>query len=159
MGQKTEEKILDLYYEFPEKKFTVRSISKLTNIPKSTVHKKLNNLNVLLEKNKSLFKIKKVNYFTEKLFEIGLIDFLIKELNPSCIILFGSLRKGDSTKESDIDLFVESFVNKKLNLTKFEKKIGHKIDLFVESNINNLQENLLNNVINGIKLFGSIKLK
>jgi len=159
MGQKTEEKILNLYYEFPERKFTVREISKLTNIPKSTVHKKLSNLNVLLEKNKSLFKIKKVNYFTEKLFEVGLIKFLIGELNPSCIILFGSFRKGDSTKESDIDIFVESFVNKKLDLTKFERKIGHKIDFFVESEINNLQENLLNNVINGIKLFGSIRLK
>jgi predicted nucleotidyltransferase len=83
----------------------------------------------------------------------------LKTLNPSCIILFGSIRKGESDKTSDIDIFVESSVKKSLDLSKFEKKIGHKIDLFIESDLKNLNSNLFNNVINGIKLYGSFKIK
>ena len=52
------------------------------------------------------------NYFMEEIVKSGLVDYLIENLNPSCIILFGSIRKGDSVGESDIDIFVESFVKK-----------------------------------------------
>ena len=44
-------------------------------------------------------------------------------------------------------------------MKKFEAKIGHKIDLFVKPSINKLHDNLFNNVINGIKLFGSLKIR
>ena len=50
-------------------------------------------------------------------------------------------------------------IKKNVNLKKFEKKLGHKIQLFVESDINKLHSNLFNNVVNGIKLFGSFKIK
>jgi len=166
MGQDIEKKILRIYFENPGKTFTVRNMSKLTRIPRSSVHKKLFEMktkNILNKENSlqdnGLIKIKKINYFVEEIFESGLIEFLTDKLNPSCIILFGSIRKGESDKNSDIDIFVESSVKKKLDLAKFEKKIGHKIDLFVESKITNLQDNLFNNVINGIKLFGSFKVK
>ena len=51
-----------------------------------------------------MFKIKKINYFIERIVASGLIDFLVENLNPSCVILFGSIRKGESVRESDIDL-------------------------------------------------------
>jgi predicted nucleotidyltransferase len=105
------------------------------------------------------FRIKKINYYVEEIVKVGLIKYLVEELNPSCIILFGSFRKGDSVKESDIDLFVESSIKKDLNLKKFESKLGHKVDLFVENKISNIQENLFNNLINGIKLYGNLKIK
>jgi len=166
MGHNIEARILKVYFENPNKSFTVREMSKMTQIPRSTVQKKLALLRAEKFLNKEniveanlLFKIKKINYYTDILVSSGLIDFLINELNPSCIILFGSFRKGESDKTSDVDIFVESSVKKNLYLTNFERKLGHKIDLFVETKLNNLQENLLNNVINGIKLFGNIKLK
>lgn len=166
MGQNSKDKILKVYFENTEKTFTVRELSNLTKVPRATVQNKLNELRKekLINNNNEfvgslLFKIKKINYYVEKLVRTGLIDYLVDELNPSCIILFGSFRKGDSVKESDIDLFVESPIKKDLNFKMFEKKIGHKIDLFVESNISNLQNNLFNNVVNGIKLYGSFKIK
>jgi len=106
-----------------------------------------------------VFENKKINYFAEKILTSGLVDELVTKLSPSCIILFGSIRKGDSVKESDIDLFVESPVKKEVNLKKFERKLKHKIQLFIESDINNLQPNLFNNVVNGIKIYGSFKVK
>jgi len=166
MGQDKKEKILEVYFENSEKSFTVRELASLTKIPRATIQNKLTNLKKekLITKDNFagdslLFNTMKINYYIEKIVRIGLIGYLIENLNPSCIILFGSFRKGDSTIESDLDLFVESSIKKDLDLRKFEKKIGHKIDLLVETDISNLQDNLFNNVVNGIKLFGSFKIK
>jgi len=41
MRRDIENKILELYYESPEKRFTVREISKLSGVPRATVHKYL----------------------------------------------------------------------------------------------------------------------
>lgn len=165
MGQKNL-KILELFFEHPEKNFTVREISKKTGIPKTTVHKELKSMkeqNLITKENEAsesrYFKIKKINYFTEKIISSGLIEKLIKEMNPSCIILYGSIRKGDSVKDSDIDIFVESSIKNIPDLSYYEEKLGHKIQIFVKSDINELNKNLLNNVINGIKLYGSFKVK
>lgn len=166
MGQKSTDmdRILELLYENPGREFTVREISKTTKIPKSTVHKYLNELkkDKIIERNQAsdsgIFKIRKINFFTEKLIRSGLISYLEKELMPSCIILFGSFRKGESEKDSDIDLFIETHSKKKLNIKKFEKKLKHNIQLFIEEDINNLQPHLFNNVVNGIKLSGSFKI-
>jgi len=166
MGQNTENSILELFYESPDKKFTVREIAKLTKIPRATVHKYLINLkkqNLITKNNEVsnnlILKAKKINYFVEKIISSGLVDELIDKLNPSCIILFGSIRKGDSVKKSDIDIFVESHLKKQINTKKYEKKLKHKIQLFIEPDINKLHSNLFNNIINGIKLFGGFKIK
>jgi predicted nucleotidyltransferase len=166
MGQEEENMVLELFYENPNKSFTIRDVAKSTKMPKTTAHRILEQLKkqgLITRDNKAknnlLFKTKKINYYTEKLVSSGLIEELIHKLNPSCIIIFGSVRKGESVKESDIDIFVESSIKKLPNLQKYEKKLKHKIQLFIETNINNLQPNLFNNVINGIKLYGSFKIK
>lgn len=166
MGQNNKEKILELYYENPNKVFTVREVSSKTKVPKSSAHRILNELKkekIVSKEGEFIFnnlsKVKKINFYVERIVKCGLLDYLISELNPSLIFLFGSVRKGDSVKQSDIDIFVETCVEKNLNLKNFEKKLGHEIQLFVETDINNLQKNLFNNVINGISLFGSVKIK
>jgi predicted nucleotidyltransferase len=166
MRQNTENQLLKIFYEYPGKAFTVRELTRLTRIPRATVHKyliKLKKQNLISRDNKAeknlLFKTKKINYFTELIVSSGLVDELIDLFNPSCIILFGSVRKGDSISESDIDLFIESSVEKEISLESYQKKLGHKIQLFVEKDINKLQPHLLNNVVNGIKLYGSFKIK
>jgi len=166
MGQDIEEKILEIYFENPDKDFTIREISKLAGLPRSTVHKYLLNLkkqNIISEDNRPidnlLFKTKKTNYFISNIISSGLVDEIIDKLNPSCIILFGSIRKGDSNKESDIDLFVETSLKKEIDFSIYEKKLNHKIQIFTENNIHKLQDNLFNNIVNGIKLYGSFKIK
>lgn len=161
------DKTLELFYENPAKAFTIREVSKLTGLPKSTLHPYLNYFkkkgliknNNQSSENSLLFKIKKINYHIEKIVTTGLLEYLIKELNPSCVILFGSCRKGESEQESDIDIFVESHIKKDINLEKFEKLLKHKVQLFIETNINKLPSHLLNNIVNGIKLHGSFKVK
>ncbi len=148
------DKIKELFYEYPSKKFTVREIAKKTGIPKSTVQ---NCLQELKKENKNLFRIKKIHFYIEKMFETGLIEHIEKELMASCIILFGSFRKGESEKESDIDLFIESH-KKTTDLTKFEKKMKHNIHYIVEPDIKKLPQRLQENIVNGIKLAGYFRI-
>jgi predicted nucleotidyltransferase len=159
------DKIMEIFYENPSASFTVRELTSKTGVPKSTVHNYLSELKkegLVTDDNRAyespLFKIKKTHYFVEKLYRCGLVNEIKVKLSPSCIILFGSFRKGESEKQSDIDIFVES-AKKDINLAAYEKKLGHKIQLFIEDDINKLPERLFNNIINGIKLEGYFKVK
>jgi predicted nucleotidyltransferase len=160
------DKILEIFYEYPNRKFTVREISKKTKVPSSTVQRILARLkkeNFITKENKAnptpYYKLHKTFFIIEKMFKIGLIDFLEKKMQASAIVIFGSVRKGEYDKESDIDLFVETIKQKEPDLKIFEKKLGHNIQLFLRKNINELPNNLLNNVVNGIKLGGYLKIK
>jgi len=165
--------LLEYFFEDSAREYHVRELAKLTRQSPTTVAKNLDMLKKkgLLQKrlerqhllykadNTSIFKTKKTNYYVEKIVASGLLDELIKKLNPSCIILFGSVRKGESVKESDIDLFIESHADIKVDAKKYEKSLKHKIQLFVEKDMNKLQPQLFNNVVNGIKLYGSFKIR
>ncbi|MBS3083432.1 nucleotidyltransferase domain-containing protein [Candidatus Pacearchaeota archaeon] len=159
------DKVLELFFEYPNKSFSVREISKKARIPSSSVHRYLQILkkeNLITAENKAIitlyFKFKKTFYIIDKIYNIGLLDFINRELNPSLVIVFGSVRKGEYEKESDIDIFIESSIDKKLNLEDYERKIGHKIQIFVEKDIKKIQPNLFKNVINGIKIEGYLDI-
>lgn len=160
------DRVLETLYENPNKVFSIRQLSKETNLPKSTIERVISVLRkegMIGDGNKPIhspfFTLKKTNHYTEKIVSSGVIDYLSESMNPSCIILFGSFRKGESTNESDIDLFVESTSQHIPSLSPFEKKLGHKIELFVKERISELPPPLFNNVVNGIKLYGYLKLK
>jgi len=159
-------KVLNLIFEHPNKGFTVKEISKKIKVPNTTVQRYLKKL----RKNKIITKDNKLiisNYISflksssiiRRMFESGLIDHLVEKLNPSLIIVFGSVRKGEYDNKSDIDLFIESSIKKDIKLEGFEKDLGHEIQLFIESDISKLHKNLFNNIVNGIKLYGSFKIK
>tara|TARA_Y100000310_G_C20656546_1_gene802242 strand:- start:407 stop:913 length:507 start_codon:yes stop_codon:yes gene_type:complete len=159
-------KLLNVIFEHPNEEFTVRKLSKLTKIPNTSIQRYLNLLKkeeIINKENKaqqnSYVKFLKSFYFIDKLHQVGLIDHLEKELIPSTIVLFGSIRKGEYDKDSDIDIFIESTKKQKLNLSHYEKLLNHKIQVFIEKDIKDLPPRLLNNVINGIKLRGYIKIK
>ncbi|MBW2976986.1 nucleotidyltransferase domain-containing protein [Candidatus Woesearchaeota archaeon] len=168
MGQmdKNLDKILELFFEFPNEKFTIRGIAKKAKIPKSTVQNyltKLKSAGLVTKDNQAsntrFFKIKKIHYFIEKIYASGMIDHLNKVYMPSCIILFGSFRKGDSVNTSDIDIFLATTKKDEVDLKKFEQKLKHKVQIFKEADMGNLPDNLFNNIVNGIKLEGSFKVK
>jgi len=157
--------VLELYFENPGKRFSVREISKRVGVPSSSVQRYLQELKkkgLVSEDNGagsgSYFKFLKSFSIVNKMYEYGLIDYLKSELNPSVIIVFGSVQKGEYDNESDIDVFVETSVKKKLDLKDFEKKLGHGVQLVIEGDIDKLHKNLYNNVVNGIKLYGSLRV-
>jgi predicted nucleotidyltransferase len=160
------EKLLKLFYEDLSKQYTVREIARILNESHSSVQhnlKQLKECGIINLENKWIDSFRnryfKRDYYIRKILFSGLIEHLEKELAASAIILFGSFSKGESIKESDIDIFVECARDKKLDLKKYERKLEHKIELFLRPKITLLPKNLLNNVVNGVKLKGYFTIK
>ncbi|MDD5086546.1 MAG: nucleotidyltransferase domain-containing protein [Candidatus Nanoarchaeia archaeon] len=164
---------MELFFEEPSRNFQIRGISRLTKIAVTSVKKYLEELQKekLVKKDKEtlypsyvanqqnrMFKIYKQQNMILKLHSSGLIDFLEDSLHPRCIILFGSIRRGEYNKKSDIDIFIQSD-EKEINLKKFEKILNHKINLFFQEKISKLSNELFNNIANGIKLSGYLKIR
>lgn len=165
-------RILELFIEYPTKDFSVRGLARELKISHATILNHINDLqklNLIKKKEATLYptyfantesqkyKFYKKNWLIFKLVETRVIEHIQKDALPSSIILFGSGAKATFTEKSDIDIFVESN-EAKLDLTKYEKKLNHKINLLFEQNINNLSKELRNNVINGVILYGFIKI-
>ena len=164
-------RILELFIEFPTKDFSVRAIARELKLSHATVLKyieDLHKLRLIKKKEETLYptfyantesqqyKFYKKNYLVFKLIDLGLINFIQNKTLASSIILFGSGAKTTFTEKSDIDLFVES-KQSKIDLSKYEKKLGKKINLLFEPKLNDLSKELQNNIINGVVLYGFIK--
>ncbi len=160
-------KILRLLFEYPTQSFTIREIAIKTKMPTTSVQRyimQIKEKKLIDQKNRLIpsayTKFIKTFFIIEQLHLSGLLDYLEKIYAPSAIILFGSIRKGEYEKESDIDIFIETSKEKKeSDLKEFEKKLGHPIQLFIHKDIKELPNNLFNNVINGIKLQGYFTVK
>lgn len=101
---------------------------------------------------KKLFNIKQV-------FEVGLIDYLKKELSNPPVILFGSYAKGEDIENSDIDLYIETYSKEGIDLSSFERALNRKIQVFRHKSIKEVRnKHLANNIINGIVLNGFIEV-
>ena len=165
-------KILELFIEFPTKDFSVRGIARNLKLSHATVLKyiaDLEKLSLIKKKEATLYptyfantesqkyKFYKRNWLVFKIQESNLVEHIQKETLPSTIILFGSGAKATFSEKSDIDVFVEARETK-LDLTKYEKKLNCKINFLFEQNINNLSKELRNNIINGVVLYGFIKI-
>ena len=166
-------KIMELFFEEPTRAFQIREIARITKIAHTSTKNYLEKLreesfvkkikgniynSYIANQENRILKIYKQQNLILKLYKSELIDYLEDNLHPKCIVLFGSARKGEYTKTSDIDIFVQTS-EKPLNLMKFEKILKHKINLFFEEDINKLSNELFNNIINGIILSGYLKIK
>lgn len=170
--------ILSIFLEEPNKEFHIRELAKIIKLAPSTATKYLNDFKKqrLLERRSErgfvLYKANtedqsykdiKLHYNIKKIKESGLVEFLIDKLDhPEVIILFGSFRKAENTKESDIDLFIISPIKRQIDVSNFQKKLGHEIQLFIHSKkefeaMKKSDKELLNNVINGIVLEGFLE--
>jgi len=165
-------RILELFIDFPTTDFSVRGIARHLKLSHATVLKYINDLEKLefiKKKEETLYptyfantqnqkyKFYKKNYLVLKIMNSSLVEQIQKTTLPSSIILFGSGAKATFTEKSDIDIFVES-KESKLNIAKYEKKLNRKINLLFEPNLNNLSKELRNNIINGIVLYGFIRI-
>ncbi|MCD6403179.1 MAG: MarR family transcriptional regulator, partial [Candidatus Aenigmarchaeota archaeon] len=156
------QKVLALIFKYPTTGLTVREIARKLKISPPTasrIAKDLERKNlVIIKKESNQYKVLG-NVENEKfkdlkriynLFSLlSLKDFLIKELNPNLIIVFGSYSTGEDIENSDIDLFVDSQKIKEIDLSKFEKKLARGIHLIVER-FHNLPSELRSSIINGV---------
>lgn len=165
------EKVLEPFITEPLREFQLRELSRKTKLGLPTIKKHIKYLEkegfIKKEKGKTYnyheacrdsreFKIIKIAY---TLFNIKKsIDSIVEETRPNTITLFGSAAKGEDTEKGDIDLFVQS-KRRSFDFSKTEKKLNRKISILFEPNLNKLSTELLNNLANGITLYGVLEVK
>ncbi len=121
------QKVLFLFFSFPNTSFTLNELSKKLNISKTTSNKIFNRLykerllkvesfgrswRIVLNKDYAVHYSIKIGYnlmmIYKMLYESNLIEEINKKIpNYASLILFGSYRKGDDDENSDIDLAVD----------------------------------------------------
>jgi len=165
-------KLLKIFLEFPLETFRLRELARMSKISPPSVMNYLKEFEKegLIKKytkrgipfykaerdNEKFVEYKKISIIFE-LNNSGLINFLWRSLSPETIILYGSYARGESTDESDVDIFIIG-KEKNINLTIFEKKLNKRIHIIFENNIKKISNELKNNLINGIVLKGYLKL-
>ena len=171
------DKILDIFFEKPDREFHFREITRLVGVSTTAVKARLKDLEkigVITSKRKGnmiFFRARQTEIFKEakrlfnirKIRESKLTDYITKEMRqPEAIILFGSSSRGEDSEKSDIDIFVLSSV-KNIDVLAFEKKLGRKINIismtkkeFEEAKKKSPE--FVNNVINGTRLEGYLKV-
>ena len=168
--------ILTLFFKNPEKEYNVREVARALKIAPTTASIQLSSLkkkSLLIshkERNYLLYKANlqsksfinlKLFHNIENLYTSHLISFLLDYYNePAAIILFGSYRKAQDIPSSDIDLCIITSLKNEPNLAPYEKRLGHKIQLFLLSRQQFKETNhqLANNIINGIVLEGFLEV-
>ena len=168
-------KVLNVFFEDPTRKdFQLREISRRINLAPPSVRIYLDQLikeNLVLKSKNKIYNynvysanrdneyfryLKKINTIIS-IKEIGLLEYLNDNCMPDTIILFGSASIGEDILESDLDLFLLC-KEKELNLTKYEKMLKRKINIFFSENFNKHSKELKNNIINGTILSGYLKV-
>ncbi len=87
----------------------------------------------------------------------GLLDFIQWELTPDCIVLFGPAAMGKDVEGSDIDLYVQAGKTE-LGLDEYEGSLSREIQLHMEDSIDNFPKRLVNNIVNGIVVYGFLEV-
>lgn len=164
-------KILQVFFDQPNKKFQLRELSRQTKISLPSVKKHVEALSELdlIQENKdgiytgykssfnTSYKILKRNDILIRLEDSELIKELENICTPNCIVLYGSAVEGADDERGDVDIFVQS--NKKIiELKKYENKLKRKISLLFEQDLKKIDETLKNSLANGIVLSGFLKV-
>lgn len=165
--------IEQLFFENPAKHFHIREIARQFHLPKTTVAYTIASLveqKVITRQKHDIFisfkanetneqyKYSKLQNFIKQLIDSKLLDHIESHCAPKCIILFGSFAKAEYDVNSDVDLFVQA-KECKLKIADYEKRLGHEINILFEPELKRLSPELLNNIVNGAKLRGFIKIK
>ena len=169
--------ILMPFFEEPNRKFSIRELSRILKINHTTVRQHLNQLAkdgflsskkegvysfyqlVLIKKTLNL----KLYYNLEKIRESNLIQDLERIFNLPVIVLFGSYAFAMDDKTSDIDICLISNIEKEFSTERYEKKLNRKISLHKFNKerwkkIRKTNTNLVNNICNGRVLSGELEV-
>lgn len=171
---KAKETIKELFFDYPSKQWHFDELMRVSNISRGQTNAWLKKLQkeALIERIKPKgkmpyyqanfdhphYKNTKRLFALTKLYQSGLLDYLLSLEQVKTIILFGSFTRSDWYKESDIDIFMYGDVSV-LNVGEYLSKLKREIQVFSGKDENDLKKfgaPLLKNIIKGITLKGDI---
>ncbi len=167
------ESIKEYFFTNPTGKMRVRHIEKALKLPLPSVIRYCKELeqegilkttrigNVVFytaDRGNERFLLEKKVWNIRQLYVSGLVEHLkVNAYNPT-IIVFGSYAKGEDVENSDIDVYIET-TKKDIDISKFEKVLNRKIQMFVYTTIREVKNShLANNMINGVVLNGFLEV-
>jgi len=164
-------RVLTVFFDYPSRHFQLREICRLLKMGMPSVRSHVGKLErqgfVRKEKRgvyesyvssrNDLFKLYKRNDVLLRLHDSGLVGFVADKFMPDAIVLFGSASRGEDVEDSDMDLLVVAR-EKKVELEEFEDKVRRKISLHFEERISKISKELLNNIVNGIVVYGYLEV-
>lgn len=162
-------KTLEVFFGEPTKIHFIREISKKVGLSQSAVR---NHIKFLFEKNMIIKKKSKPfdGYisnrdndefiFCKMIYNLSSIkalrDFIIREIFPKAIVLFGSYLRGEDIESSDIDLFVLTNSKKEIDFSYFEDVLERKINVLYSNNLELLDKVMQGKIKNGFVLEGEL---
>jgi len=164
-------KILNVFFDNPNKKFQLRELSRITGIALPSVKKHIMHLleQKLIKKTSDgiydgykssfsdIYRTLKRNDLLMRIEESGLIKEIENRCTPNCIVLYGSAVEGMDDERGDVDIFIQS-VKKDIELKKYQNILKRKINLVFEPYIEKVDSTLKNTLANGIVLHGFFKV-
>ena len=148
----------------------IREYSRITKITPPTASKILKNFESegLLKKREDkrhlLFRANKQSEILKDLSRLywkqilkQIFDYINIEFHDPTIILFGSLSKLETRKDSDIDLVIITNLKKGINLEKYEKVFHKNIQIFMFKSLWDINKELKMNILNGYLIQGEIR--
>jgi predicted nucleotidyltransferase len=167
------------FFKYPSLEFTLSEIAASTSLSKATVSgiiKELKAADFVIVKDLGvIYRIKanvdghiyrreKIIYNLHLLIRNNITEFLTQKFNtPRCVVLFGSYRRGEDDRGSDIDIAVEVPDGVKTGvyhygeLAAFEKMVERKVSVHAFSR-KEIDGNLFMNVANGVLLYGFLEV-
>lgn len=168
-------KVLEVFFREPTEKHYLIEISRKSKLAHTSVKAHLNTLvkrkiinrsmerkgkrkfpYFVVDPNSLQFKRYKSAHNLLSVYNSGLVEFLRDKCMPKSIVMFGSYLIGEDTESSDIDLFVET-KKQDIDLAKYEKNLGRKIELLFNKDFKDYSSELKNNIINGRTLYGYLE--
>ena len=169
--------ILKPFFEDPNRKHSIRELSRILKINHTTVRQYLNKLvkeGFLSSKKEGLYSFYrlvlnketlnlKLYYNLEKIRKSKIIEDLEKNYDLPVIVLFGSYASAMDNITSDIDICLISNIEKEFSTEKYEKKLNRKVSIHRFNKISwekakKSNPNLINNICNGIVLSGELEV-
>jgi len=164
--------VLRVFFDNPEDRFSLQEISRRTGLAPTSVKCHLLTLErqglVRCEKRRAGTRIfptyaanaESKDYRRYRMFDVierlhasGLIQRIIDEASPGCIILFGSAGRGEDIAGSDIDLYVLA-KKKGFELKSYERQLKRRVELHFNEQFRSYPKELRNSIANGIKVYG-----
>jgi len=169
--------VLKNFFEYPNRKFSIRELSRILKINHTSVRQHLNKLVnegflslsregvysfYRLVLNKKTLNLK-LYYNLEKIRTSEIVEDLEKEYDFPIIVLFGSYAFGIDDITSDLDICLISNIKKEFLMEKYEKVLNrkvsiHKFDRIFWNKTKKSNPNLVNNICNGIVLSGELEV-
>lgn len=175
------ERLLRVFYWFPEAEFSLSELASQAAVSKSTASRLLSGLKewgivkvidkgIILRITANTENIQflrlKIAHNLYSINATNLVEFLNEALGqPKAIVLIGSFRRGEDISTSDIDIAVETLEGTETKIVRpeglesYERYFGgRKIEIHI-FNRASVDINFFNNVANGIVLSGFLEVK